>query len=299
MRLISYDGGFGRLEGSVVVPMGQSLLEYLRSGETTEGPPLPLDEVEIGAPLPCPGKILCLGLNYRDHASEVGMETFSDPVLFAKFSNSVVGPTATVFVPRAAGEVDYEAELGVVIGRTATEVARSRAFDHVAGYVCLNDLSSRALQFRTSQWTLGKAVDGFLPMGPYLVTRDEIPDPHALRITCEVDGQLRQAASTADMIMTIDVLIEAISRSLTLEPGDVIATGTPSGVGMSMSPPGYLEPGSEVVVEIERVGRLATRIAARPAAGEELTVADGDRAVAMVGGDRAGSEDEVGGFRER
>jgi 2-keto-4-pentenoate hydratase/2-oxohepta-3-ene-1,7-dioic acid hydratase in catechol pathway len=266
MKLVSYEGGFGRVEGDRIVPMGEDLVDFLRAGVSKDAETLPLSSVTLTAPVPAPGKIICIGLNYRKHVAEVEAAVPLEPVLFAKFSNCVAGPDQTIFVPEIAADLDYEAELGVVIGRTAREVARRAALDHVAGYLCVNDLSSRALQFRTSQWTTGKTVDGFCPMGPWLVTADEIGDPQQLAIRCEVDGEVRQSASTADMIFGVAELVEAISRTITLEPGDVIATGTPSGVAMGMTPPRYLRPGNEVVVEIERVGRLANRIEARPPA---------------------------------
>lgn len=263
MRLASFEGGFGRVEGDALIPMGESLVGYLRTGKISQGKPLVLKDVSLIAPVPSPGKIICVGLNYIDHAAESGMDPPTTPVIFTKFANSVVGPNETVFVPSAAQDVDYEAELGVVIGRRAREVPRAVAREYIAGYTCVNDLSSRSLQFLTSQWVLGKAVDGFLPMGPYLVTPDAVSDPQALEIRCEVDGEVRQQSSTSEMIFSIFELIEFITRTITLEVGDVIATGTPAGVGMGFNPPRYLELGSEVAVEIEGVGRLVNRLEAR------------------------------------
>lgn len=268
MKLVSYEGGFGRVEGDQVVPMGQRLVDFLQTGAAQDADPVPLSSLTLRAPVPAPGKIICVGLNYRQHAEEVEEALPAEPVLFPKFSNCVAGPGQTIFAPEVAADLDYEAELGVVIGQRAREVPRHVARHHVAGYLCVNDLSSRALQFRTSQWTTGKAVDGFCPMGPWLVTADEITDPQQLTIRCEVDGEVRQSATTADMIFGVDELIEAISRTITLEPGDVIATGTPSGVAMGMTPPRYLRAGSEVAVEIEGIGRLVNRIETRqPVAG--------------------------------
>jgi len=161
----------------------------------------------------------------------------------------------------AQREADWEAELGVVIGRTARRVERDEALTYVAGYTCLNDLSARDLQRSGGQWTRGKAIDGFLPMGPWLVTADDVPDPQRLAISCSVDGETVQRSTTAEMVFGVAELISIISQTMTLEPGDLIVTGTPAGVGMSMDPPRFLRPGQEVIVEIERIGRLATRLA--------------------------------------
>jgi 2-keto-4-pentenoate hydratase/2-oxohepta-3-ene-1,7-dioic acid hydratase in catechol pathway len=262
VRLVSYDGGFGRLQDEMVVPMGADLVAYLSGEEETrDRPPVPLREVRLRAPVPRPSKVLCIGLNYRDHAAETGKPLPAVPMLFAKFANSVVPDGATVAIPAATDEVDWEAELGVVIGRTAKDVPVDRALDVVAGYCCLNDLSARDLQRSTTQFTLGKAVDGFLPMGPCLVTPDEVPDPQDLAISCSVNGQLVQNSSTREMVFGVAELISFLSRTMTLEPGDVLATGTPPGVGVARTPQWFLRPGDEVVVEIERLGRLTTRMA--------------------------------------
>lgn len=263
MKLVSYDGGFGRVEGDQLVPMGGQLLDFLRTGVSHDAEPMSLASVGLRAPVPVPGKIICIGLNYRLHAEEVHAGLPEEPVLFPKFSNCVAGPGETIYVPEVAADLDYEAELGVVIGLRAREVTRREARRHVAGYLCLNDLSSRSLQFRNSQWTTGKAVDGFCPMGPWLVTTDEIDDPQSLAIKCEVDGEVRQSSNTEDMIFGVDDLIARISETITLDPGDIVATGTPSGVAMGMTPPRYLSTGSEVVVEIEGIGRLVNRIEKR------------------------------------
>jgi 2-keto-4-pentenoate hydratase/2-oxohepta-3-ene-1,7-dioic acid hydratase in catechol pathway len=261
MKLVSYVGGFGRLDGDVVVPMGDDLVAFLAGAPVVEGERTPYREVRAVAPVPRPGKIVCVGLNYRDHAAETGTPVPTEPVLFAKFANSVVGDGATVGIPPATTEVDWEAELGVVIGSTTRRVTPERALDHVAGYVVLNDLSARDLQRRGGQWTRGKAVDGFLPMGPYLVTADEVPDPQALGIRCAVNGQTVQDSSTGQMVFGVAELVSTISRTMTLEPGDCIATGTPPGVGMAMTPPRYLTSGDVVTVEIDGLGTLTTTMA--------------------------------------
>lgn len=263
MKLVSYVGGFGRLEADLkgkVVPMGDDLVSYLAGAAEVQGPPVPVADLELLAPIPTPGKIICVGLNYRDHAAETGKPVPTEPVLFAKFANSVVADGATVAIPELTGEADWEAELGVVIGRTASRVSEAEALDHVAGYVCMNDLSARDLQRRGGQWTRGKAIDGFLPMGPMLVTTDEVPDPQALAIRCTVNGDVVQDSTTAQMVFGVAELVSTISQTLTLEPGDCIATGTPPGVGMAMKPPRFLADGDVVTVEIEGLGFLTTHM---------------------------------------
>ena len=266
MRLVSFEGGFGRVEGDSVVPMGPSLVDWLAFGTQglATGEPRPLAELRLLAPVPRPGKIVCVGLNYRDHARETGQPIPSEPVLFAKFANSVVGPGADVVVPPEAGQVDYEAELAVVVGRRASAVAADRALDHVAGYACANDVSSRSLQFRSSQWLLGKAIDTFLPLGPFLVTADEVPDPQALGIRCLVNDELRQSSTTGQMVFGVAELVSFASRTITLEAGDLLVTGTPSGVGMAADPPRFLGPGDRMRVEIDGLGALDNTVRARP-----------------------------------
>ena len=266
MRLVSFEGGFGRVEDGKVVPMGPSLVDWLAFGTQgiATGTPRPLAEVKLLAPVPRPGKIICVGLNYRDHAKETGKAVPTEPILFPKFANSVVGPGAEVLVPPEADEIDYEAELAVVIGRRASRVAVADALDHVAGYACANDVSSRSLQFRTGQWLTGKAIDTFLPLGPYLVTADEVPDPQALGIRCLVNDEPRQDSSTSEMVFGVAELVSYTSRTLTLEPGDLLVTGTPAGVGMAADPPRYLRAGDSMRVEIDGLGELENTVRARP-----------------------------------
>ncbi len=263
MRLVSFDGGFGRVEGDAVVPMGADLVEYLRTGRAADGEPVALSGVDLRAPVARPEKIICVGLNYRDHAAEAGAALPDEPMLFPKFANSVVGPGDEIVVPAATDRPDYEAELGVVIGRRARLVDEADALGHVAGYTCMNDVSARDLQMQSSQWMLGKAVDTFLPCGPWIVTTDEIPDPQSLDIRCCVNGEVLQDSSTAHMVFGVATLVAFISRTITLEPGDLIATGTPPGVGMARTPPRWLRDGDEVTIEIERIGRL-TNVVRRP-----------------------------------
>jgi 2-keto-4-pentenoate hydratase/2-oxohepta-3-ene-1,7-dioic acid hydratase in catechol pathway len=260
VRLIAFDGGFGRIEGERVIPMGADLVAFLETGRSTDGASVPVADVRPTAPVPRPGKVVCVGLNYRDHALEAGLEIPEVPILFPKFANSVVGPGDPIVVLPETRRVDYEAELGVVIGRHAFRVGEDEALSYVAGYTCMNDVSARDLQNRTSQWMLGKAIDTFLPCGPWLVTVDEIADPQALAIRCEVNGRELQSSTTAQMVFGVAELVASISRTMTLEPGDLIATGTPPGVGFARTPPVYLEDGDEVTVEIENLGRLTNPV---------------------------------------
>jgi len=223
---------------------------------------LPEEELTLGPCVPHPEKILCIGLNYRKHAEESNMPIPEYPILFNKFRNALVGSGEPVPIPREARQVDYEAELAIVIGRTARNVRKEEAMDCIFGYCAANDLSARDLQFRTHQWLLGKSCDGFCPLGPYLVTRDEVEDPHALGIRSFVNGKLRQNSSTADMIFRCDELVSYISRYMTLRPGDVILTGTPEGVIMGYPEDRrvWLRDGDEVAVEIDGLGRLTNRL---------------------------------------
>ena len=217
----------------------------------------PLDEVELLAPVPRPGKVVAIGRNYRDHTAEEGVAPPTAPLIFSKWSSCVIGPGQEIrWDPALTTQVDYEAELAVVIGRTARRVSEAEALDYVLGYTCLNDVSARDLQFGDGQWARGKSLDTFCPMGPVLVTADEIPDPQALSIACHVGGRTLQQASTADMYFGVAAIISHCSQAFRLEPGDVIATGTPGGVGIFRDPPILLGDGDEVIVEIERIGRL-------------------------------------------
>ena len=220
----------------------------------------PIATLRLLPPIPRPGKIIAVGRNYREHAAEEAVALPETPLLFAKLPTALVGDGATVtWSASLAAQVDYEAELAVVIGRTARSVPVETALDHVLGYSCLNDVSARDLQVRDGQWTRAKSLDTFCPMGPWLVTADEIPDPGALRIRCRVNGEVRQDESTAALVHGIPELIAYCSESFTLEPGDIIATGTPGGVGVFRDPPIFLEDGDTVEVEIERIGTLVNR----------------------------------------
>jgi 2-keto-4-pentenoate hydratase/2-oxohepta-3-ene-1,7-dioic acid hydratase in catechol pathway len=214
-----------------------------------------------GPCVPRPGKIVCIGLNYRRHAEESGMPVPDAPVVFSKFDNTIAATGDNVSLPAVAQQYDYEAELGVVIGRPARNVREADALDHVWGYCCANDVSARDLQFKSSQWLLGKSLDRFLPIGPYVVSADEAGDPQGQRIRCLVNGDVRQDSNTADMVFGVAALVSYISRHWTLEPGDVIATGTPEGVAQGRPDKPWLRPGDEVVVEVGDLGRLVNRMA--------------------------------------
>jgi 2-keto-4-pentenoate hydratase/2-oxohepta-3-ene-1,7-dioic acid hydratase in catechol pathway len=219
-----------------------------------------LQDMQLLAPVPRPGKVVAIGRNYREHAAEEGIKPPAEPLIFAKFSSSVVGPGADIcWDGRLALQVDYEAELAVVIGRTARRVSPREALDAVLGYTCLNDVSARDLQFGDGQWTRGKSLDSFCPMGPVIVTGDELGDASDLAIRCLVNGEERQSSSTSYLYFGIAEIISHCSQAFTLEPGDIIATGTPGGVGHFRTPAVYLADGDEVVVEIDRVGRLVNR----------------------------------------
>lgn len=223
-----------------------------------------LDEATLtyGPCVPNPGKIICVGLNYRRHAIESGMAIPTTPVLFSKFSNTIAAPGEQIVLPANAVEYDYEAELGVVIGKRAKHVSEQDALNYVLGYCNIDDLSARDLQMRTTQWLLGKSLDQFSPIGPYLVTADEVPDPQALDIRCWVNGDLRQNSTTADMVFSVAYLVSYISQYMTLEAGDVISTGTPEGVVLGMKEKQWLKPGDEVTIEVAGLGRLTNTMIA-------------------------------------
>ena len=213
-------------------------------------------------PIERPGKIICVGLNYKDHAEEQGVELPTAPLLFAKFTTSLIGPGDAIVIPPLVKQCDYEAELGVVIGATVRNVSRENAFEAVAGYICANDVSARDLQFADKQWTRGKSPDTFCPIGPHLVPAAEVADPHNLRVRTLVNGEVLQDSSTANLIFGIDEIISYITQTSTLEPGDLILTGTPAGVGVFREPQRLLQPGDEVTIEIEGLGELTNPVVA-------------------------------------
>jgi 2-keto-4-pentenoate hydratase/2-oxohepta-3-ene-1,7-dioic acid hydratase in catechol pathway len=250
-----YDEGFfasGGLEG---------LAEWVADG--CPGGALIDPAARLGPPVNRPSKIVCVGKNYLDHAKEMGGEIPSEPVLFMKASSAWSGPHDDVIIPRGGTKVDYEVELALVIGRTASDIDELEAMDHVAGYSVFCDYSERSFQLEGGgQWTKGKSADSFAPMGPWLVTGDEVADPQKLRLWCKVNGELRQNSWTGDMMCSVRQLVAYISRFMTLLPGDVVATGTPAGVALGMSPPRYLQAGDFVECGIEGLGELAQRVVA-------------------------------------
>jgi 2-keto-4-pentenoate hydratase/2-oxohepta-3-ene-1,7-dioic acid hydratase in catechol pathway len=281
VRLVSYRATDGERLGVVyddrvfeaadLVPGGpRTMAELLAKGADTTAlralggahtggkrPAGTLEDLELLAPVPRPGKVVAIGRNYHEHATEEGAAPPLEPLIFAKFSTSVIGHKRPVrWDPQLTCQVDYEAELAVVIARTARRVSESNALDYVLGYTCGNDVSARDLQFGDQQWVRGKSLDTFCPLGPVLVTADEIPDPQTLRIRCLVNGEALQDANTSDMIFPVSRLVAHASAAFTLEPGDVIMTGTPPGVGAFSKPPRFLKAGDEMTVEVERIGRL-------------------------------------------
>lgn len=215
-------------------------------------------------PIAKPGKILCIGLNYRDHAEETGAPIPTEPIVFSKFSTAIIGPEDTIILPKVSREVDYEAELVVVIGKQGKNIPKSAAFQHVAGYTVGNDVSARDWQKGRpgGQWLLGKTPDTFAPIGPWLVTADEVGDPHDLRVQCRLNGKTMQDSRTKELIFGIDHLISHVSQLMTLEPGDLIFTGTPPGVGAARKPPVFMQDGDTVEIEIEHLGVLKNQVAA-------------------------------------
>jgi 2-keto-4-pentenoate hydratase/2-oxohepta-3-ene-1,7-dioic acid hydratase in catechol pathway len=220
--------------------------------------------VRILAPIPDPGKIICIGLNYADHCREQGKEPPPYPILFSKFANAICGPDDPILLPPMTTKLDYEAELGVVIGMGGSNIPAERALAHVFGYTCVNDVSARDLQKADGQWLRAKGMDNFAPTGPCIVSADEIPDPQNLPIRCRLNGQTMQDSNTREMVFPITELIAFISRAITLSPGDIISTGTPDGVGLHRNPPVFLKDGDTVEVEIEGIGTLRNRVQSRP-----------------------------------
>jgi 2-keto-4-pentenoate hydratase/2-oxohepta-3-ene-1,7-dioic acid hydratase in catechol pathway len=290
MRIASWSWG-GRPHAGLISPDGQeatplavadaergalSLIRALVDGRALPaeaGPRLPVSAITLRAPLPRPRRnLFCVGRNYRAHAAELAASVFRDqtskdtewPMVFSKVPETVIGPFDAVRMPGKAvsGQIDYECELAVVIGRGGRDIARSRAMEHVFGYTVVNDVSARDVQVRHGQWHLGKSFDTFCPMGPWIVTADEV-DGRATRVRGWVNGELRQDGRTQDMIFDIARLVETCSHGITLYPGDVIATGTPSGVGMGFSPPKWLRHGDVVRVEIDGVGVIENRFEER------------------------------------
>jgi 2-keto-4-pentenoate hydratase/2-oxohepta-3-ene-1,7-dioic acid hydratase in catechol pathway len=269
---LGQDQGDGRLPQTVEAAIAggeaarSALADLVARAEAADatGSPWLLDEesLTLGPSVPNPGKIVCVGLNYRKHAEETGAAIPTTPVLFSKFLNTVAAPDEDVPLTDAATQYDYEVELAVIMGETAKSVSTADALNAVFGYSTANDLSARDLQTRTSQWLLGKTMDKFMPIGPYLVTADEVGDPQKLAIRTWLNGELRQNSNTDDMIFPVAELIAYISRHFTLEPGDVIITGTPEGVILGMAEKRWMVPGDVVEVEVDGLGKLRNRMVA-------------------------------------
>ena len=228
--------------------------------EAPRGLLTPLKVARLHAPLLRPGKIVCVGRNYAEHARERGAETPSQPIFFLKSANTICGPGDPIILPPNSHQVDYEAELAVVIGKGGRGISEDRAGEHIAGYTILNDVSARDMQSQDKQWFRGKSCDTFAPCGPWIVTRDEVPDPHALAISLTLNGETMQDANTRDMIFKIPFLVSYLSQSLTWEPGDILSTGTPAGIGASRTPPVFLKPGDTVSITVEQVGTLTNPV---------------------------------------
>ncbi len=249
---LTEDGGLGR-----IAPQLQSILADPRVSQFVH----PETEVQISRPF-LPRSVICVGLNYKDHAEESNTPLPQQPVLFAKWTSAMAGPGDPIVLPPDSAEVDYEAELAVVIGHECRGVSAEKALDYVAGYTCINDVSARDFQRADGQWVRAKSQDTFGPFGPYLVTRDEVPDPQVLTISCSVNGRVLQNSNTSKMIFSVKELIAFITRGVTLHPGDLISTGTPNGVGFAHKPPVFLKAGDQVIVEIQAIGRLSNPVSA-------------------------------------
>lgn len=240
------------IDGDAISPAGLRRLSRLKPEQL----PLVTGRPRIGPCVARPGKFICIGLNYSDHAAETGSRVPPEPIVFMKATSAIIGPRDDVEIPRGSRKTDWEVELGVVIGKTAKYVAEDEAMDHVAGYCVVNDISEREFQTeRSGQWTKGKSADTFGPVGPWLVTRDEVPDPQDLRLWLDLNGERCQDGSTRTMVYGVRFLVSYLSRFMRLEPGDIIATGTPPGVGMGRKPPVFLKPGDVMDLGVEGLGR--------------------------------------------
>lgn len=261
-RLRDLSGSVAEIDRATLSPSGLAALKKLAISSL----PLVAGSPRLGVPLTCISKLVCVGLNYRDHAEEAGMAIPAEPILFMKATTCITGPTDPVIMPKGSVKTDWETELGIVIGSIARDVPMERALDYVAGYVAVNDISEREFQLeRGGQWDKGKGCDTFGPIGPYLVTKDEIPDPQNLNMWLEVNGQRMQTGNTRTMIFGCAEIVSYISRFMTLLPGDVIATGTPPGVGLGMKPPHYLKAGDVMRLSIEGLGVQEQKVLASPA----------------------------------
>ena len=276
MKIVSYQQKDGAVHGGLlqdgrVIPLprcldarfgGDDVVAFIAAGlplTFVDADSIAVGDVTLLAPLQRPPRIFGIGLNYVEHAAESKMKVQAVPTVFLKLGSSITGPETDVLLPPDATQPDYEAELAVVIGRGGHRIAAANWEQHVFGYTIVNDVSARGVQLATSQWTLGKSYPTFTPMGPWIVTWDEVPDPHALDIQLTLSGEVMQQANTRDLIFKVPALIEYLSSIVALEPGDVISTGTPPGVGLGRTPPRWLRDGEEMLIEIEKIGTLRNR----------------------------------------
>jgi 2-keto-4-pentenoate hydratase/2-oxohepta-3-ene-1,7-dioic acid hydratase in catechol pathway len=244
-------GAIRDLGGDALLPASLNTIRHINVGTLREV----TGQARLGPCVGGVGKFICIGLNYSDHAAESGMKMPAEPILFMKATSAVCGPNDNIIIPRGSKKTDWEVELGVVIGTPAKYVTEADALGHVAGYCVVNDLSERAFQLEgTGQWTKGKSADTFGPIGPWLVTADEVPDPQNLTLWLEVDGRQYQRGTTAKMVFGVSYLVSYISRFMSLQPGDIISTGTPPGIGMGQTPPVYLQPGNRVRLGVDGLG---------------------------------------------
>ncbi|HTV13658.1 MAG TPA: fumarylacetoacetate hydrolase family protein [Acidobacteriaceae bacterium] len=272
MKIVTFSLGGGHprpgtLVDETIVDLSRdgvsNVLDLIRHGhDGVDGPAFPVAEAQLLAPILNPPRIFCIGLNYRDHAIESKMEIPAVPTVFLKLASAIIGPGAPVVLPKNSTQPDYEVEFAVVIGKGGFRIAADAWREHVFGYTILNDVSARDIQLATSQWTLGKSFPGFCPIGPAIVTADEIPDPHALDIRLAIDGEEMQHSNTRELIFRVPQLIEYISSVTPLEPGDIISTGTPQGVGLGRNPKRWLRPGETIVAEVAGLGKLVNRTVA-------------------------------------
>jgi 2-keto-4-pentenoate hydratase/2-oxohepta-3-ene-1,7-dioic acid hydratase in catechol pathway len=245
------------------IQAGPEAARKAHAAAISQDPAIALEAAELLAPLPVPPRIFCIGLNYRDHAIESKMELPKVPTVFMKLSSSVVGPGAEIVLPDNSKQPDYEAELAVVIGKGGSHLSASDWKEYIFGYTIVNDVSARDVQLATSQWTLGKSFPTFCPCGPWIVSSDELEDPHQLDIKLSIDGEVLQHSNTRELIFRVPDLLAYISSIVPLQPGDIISTGTPQGVGLGRTPQRWLQPGETIQIEIEGIGRLTNRTRAQ------------------------------------
>jgi 2-keto-4-pentenoate hydratase/2-oxohepta-3-ene-1,7-dioic acid hydratase in catechol pathway len=257
VELLGHDAGWLRALGTV----SESLARAYDPRSALKGLLSPIENARLRPPLLRPEKIICVGRNYAAHARERGDDIPTQPIFFLKSLNTLCGPGDPIQLPPNSSQVDYEAELAVVIGKRGKQIPEGRAYEHIAGYTVLNDVTARDMQSADQQWFRGKSCDTFAPLGPWLVTTDEIPDPHSLRISLTLNGQTMQDSTTRNMIFSIPFLVSYLSQSLTLEPGDILSTGTPEGIGGSRTPPVFLKSGDTVSVTVEKIGTLTNTVA--------------------------------------